>query len=650
MSSKGIKVRVYFWVAAAFLWCAVSGAERLGFTPLFNGTTLAGWQVQGTAAWRVESGEIVGSVKSGGAGGWLVLDRAYEDFILEFSVRCTNCESGILLRGAPLKDHMSRLYASLSGAAAGALSTITLNAQGQVVERKSVPTPTARHGAVASGAAEGVCPPIPCEGINDPQAGPLRWPPESPVRISERSNGWKQVRITMRGAVAGSSERRRYGKVALHIAGPAGAEARFKDISLLDLTRRITVPSTDVTGAGFRKQQLTDFFYAEGIAAGDLNRDGVPDVVVGPLYYLGPDYKVAREIYPPETINPSGSGEHGNYTNCFLSYVYDFNGDGWPDVLMVMGFGPSPDFSGHLFINPQGGSCHWDNYDVLPSITAETTQLVDIDGDGRPELVMSQDDQIGYAKADWSDSTKRWTFHAVSQKGDWAPHGFGVGDVNGDGRIDILQGGGWWEQPPKGTNGLWKFYPVQFGSAPEFFLRGGADMFLYDVNGDGLPDVITSLNAHGPGLAWYEQKRDGQRVISWKQHLIMGNPAESSGSREKWEETDKAVAFTELHALALADMDGDGLKDIITGKRWWSHGYIPEENEVDSPAVLYWFKLVRKPGGEVEFVPHLIHNDSGVGTQIVAADMNGDGMPDVLTTARKGTFIFFNELKKAARK
>jgi hypothetical protein len=454
----------------------------------------------------------------------------------------------------------------------------------------------------------------------------------------------------MRSGAVTSDERSCYGRVALHISGPSGAEVRFKDISLLDLTRRVAAPSNDITGPAFRKQQLSDLFYAEGIAAGDLNRDGVPDVVAGPLYYLGPDYKLAREIYPPETINASGIAEHGNYTNCFLAYVYDFNGDGWPDVLMVMGFGPSPDFSGHLFINPQGESRHWDNYDVLPSITAETTQLVDIDGDGRPELLMSQNDQIGYAKPDWTDPTKPWAFHPVSEKGTWAPHGFGVGDVNGDGRMDILQGGGWWEQPPKGTEGLWKFNPVQFGSAPDFFLRGGADIFVYDVNGDGLPDVITSLNAHGPGLAWYEQKRDAQGVISWKQHIIMGDASGNADARRNWEETDKTVAFTELHALALADMDGDGLKDIVTGKRWWSHGYIPEESHVNSPPVLYWFKLVRKSGGKVEFVPHLINNNSGVGTQIVATDMNGDGTPDVLTTARKGTFIFFNEVKNSARR
>jgi len=634
-------MRKNFWVAIAgsvsifsFSLGRSSNAESSRLMPVFNGTTLAGWHVQGEADWRVQDSDIVGSVgKADRAGGWLVLDHAYEDFILEFSFRCTECDAGVLLRAAPLNwSHFSHpatggegksgFYVSLSGANTGAMAVVTVDAQGQVIEQKSLPKPTGEY---------------------------------RPVEITNGPDGWKQVHITMRGdatpkprnastAHATSDERSRYGQLALHISGSPAAEVRFKNISLLDLTMRAAGLAANVTGPGFRKQQLTDLFYAEGIATGDLNRDGIEDIAAGPFYYLGPDYKIAGEIYAPETVNPAGSGEHGNYTDCFLAYLYDFNGDGWPDFLKI-------NFEGaYLYIKPRGESRHWDQHKVVTGIFSETTQLADIDGDGHPELLIAQGgeahNQIGYAKPDWSDSTKPWTFHPISEKGTWAPHGFGIGDVNGDGRIDILQGGGWWEQPPKGTDELWKFHPVQFGHGTEPYLNGGADMFLYDVNGDGLPDVITSLNAHGPGLAWYEQKRDSQGVISWRQHIIMGDPSESADARRNWEETDKTVAFTELHALALADMDGDGLKDIVTGKRWWSHGYIPEENDLDSPPVLYWFKLVRKPGGEVEFVPHLINNDSGVGTQIVVTDMNGDGTPDVLTTARKGAFIFFNELSK----
>jgi hypothetical protein len=91
-------------------------------------------------------------------------------------------------------------------------------------------------------------------------------------------------------------------------------------------------------------------------------------------------------------------------------------------------------------------------------------------------------------------------------------------------------------------------------------------------------------------------------------------------------------------------MDGDGLKDIVIGKRFWSHGRTadPERN---SAAVLYWFKLVRGADHSAEFVPHLIDNDSGVGTQVVAGDINGDGLPDVVVSNKKGAFVFLQEKK-----
>ena len=98
------------------------------------------------------------------------------------------------------------------------------------------------------------------------------------------------------------------------------------------------------------------------------------------------------------------------------------------------------------------------------------------------------------------------------------------------------------------------------------------------------------------------------------------------------------VKFSELHAIDLVDMDGDGLKDIVTGKRFWSHGRTGDPDRNDA-AVLYWFKLVRGADKRVDFVPHLIDNDSGVGTQVVATDVNGDGLPDVVVGNKKGAFV-----------
>ncbi len=233
-------------------------------------------------------------------------------------------------------------------------------------------------------------------------------------------------------------------------------------------------------------------------------------------------------------------------------------------------------------------------------------------------------------KSDASDPAKPWVFHAISPNNKYGnfTHGMGVGDVNGDGRMDLIEKDGWWEQPASlAGDPIWVQHKWPFGG-------GGAQMYAYDVNGDGLPDIITSLAAHGFGLAWYEQYReDGES--KFREHLIMGKePAENK----------YGVKFSEVHALDLVDMDGDGLKDIVTGKRFWSHGRVGDPDRNDA-AVLYWFKLVRGADKTVDFIPYLIDDNSGVGTQVVAGDINGDGLPDVIVGNKKGAFIHFQEKK-----
>lgn len=620
----------------------------------FSGNDLNAWTTKGSGTWNVKDGEIVAN-----GGGWLILREGLEDFALSFLFRSSGAEVGIMLRNAPLScsrfshppgagGQTAGIYAALTDQNAGAIYLVTLDEDGKEVEKTPVPPPPLDLPGAEHKMAVGACAPVACAGINHPVGALTGYPPPPPVRIGKPENGWQRVEIFLRGSALGwdtsgvgkiAEERSHYGQIALHVSGGADAKAAFKDFAIFDLTQRVAGLAANEGVSQYR--QLTDLFYSEGVAAGDVNRDGFDEIIAGPFYYVGPDFKTAREIFPPTTVNAAGNNEHGNYSNTFLIHVHDFKGDGWPDILMIMGFGPMPSFSAYLFVNPRGERRHWDNYIILPSVSAETTLLVDIDGDGHPELVMSQDDRIGYAKPDRSDPTKPWTFIPVSEKGSWGPHGFGVGDVNGDGRPDIVQASGWWEQPATGTKGLWQFHPVAFGATEgEWFLRGGGDIVVYDVNGDGVPDIISSLNAHGPGLAWFEQQRDAQGHSTWKKHLIMGSPETSLAQRGDWEETDKSVAFTELHALALADLDGDGVPCIITGKRWWSHGYIYDENQVDNPPVLYRFKLDRQSKDSVRWIPRMLHSASGIGTQILTKDINKDGKIEIVTSARKGTFVF----------
>ena len=372
----------------------------------------------------------------------------------------------------------------------------------------------------------------------------------------------------------------------------------------------------------FNKITLTEKFYGEGIHHVDLNRDGEIDVISGPYIYEGPDFSKKTTYYAPEEVDPL------KYSENYFIATYDFNGDGQLDIFKYGRAGSKA----HWFANPGKGGGAWKEHLALDAPGNEARYFTDLDNDRRPEAVFVFEESLCVGWPDWNKIEEPWRVQKISRNLGWGKftHGLGVGDINGDGRNDVITKAGWWEQPPRNADrGEWIEHPYSFSEA------GGAQMLLYDVNADGKNDIITSLDAHGYGLAWFEQKMSGNE-ITFEKHMIIGD-------RKEFEEGKYPAVFTQLHALALGDFNGDGLMDFSSGKRHWAHG--PKgDPEGGAEPVLYWFELVRT-GDNIKYVPHLIDNQSGAGTTMETGDLNKDGRTDILVTNKYGAYLFINQRK-----
>jgi hypothetical protein len=360
----------------------------------------------------------------------------------------------------------------------------------------------------------------------------------------------------------------------------------------------------------------TEWHRPEGCCVLDVNGDGRLDVASGPYWYecIGSDPKRIDKV--------PGSGQSQEplwrrhalrecgrlapeYHRDFGEFALDVNGDGLDDIV-TGGWAEDPLV---WYENLGIVGKEWKKHEILAMKGGESFMTADVDRDGDLDIIPSFYSRTPVCWLEKKGS--QFIKHVVGTEQD--RHGVGFGDVDGDGRGDIVTSHGWYRAPEDPTSGQWEWHP-------EYDVGGEAciPMIVMDVNGDGRSDIISGAGHHH-GLAWFEQKPTASGR-EWVRHAI----------------DDTASQF---HTIAVADVDADGELDIITGKRYRGHN--GDDAGAYEPQGVYWFKIDRRTG---TFGRHVLAYNAmvGVGMNITVRDIDKDGDLDIVVPGKSGIYLFRN--------
>lgn len=359
-----------------------------------------------------------------------------------------------------------------------------------------------------------------------------------------------------------------------------------------------------LTLSGGRRQPELDFSKtmldggsAETAAFADINGDGKLDIVCGEYWYAAPNWKKTqfREL-----------NFDNNYIDAFSDLPMDVDGDGHVDLITATYFQKKLSW----YKNPGKGVGKWVEQIIDTAGPVEFAFLVDMDNDGKAREVLPQFG--GKTETAWYKFVNgKWEKVIVSQSNHG--HGIGAGDLNKDGRTDVITPEGWLEAPADPMQPNWKLHR-DFPT-----MKSLSFMHVIDINGDGRNDVVAG-NAHDYGFFWLEQNTGG----TFEQRMI----------DDSW---------SQPHTITMVDLNKDGKLDFLTGKRFMAHnGRDPGERE---PLGIYWFEFLKEPSGKIQWTKHVIDfsTRTGTGMQLAVADINGDGLLDFVAPGKSGLFLFLGK-------
>ncbi len=355
----------------------------------------------------------------------------------------------------------------------------------------------------------------------------------------------------------------------------------------------------------FRKALIADERY-EAAAFIDVNNNGVLDIVSGAWWYEGPDFKARHKI--------GDVAPQGEYFDDFSNIPLDINGDGLTDYLTGAWWSGTLQWRE----NPGDPEKEWPLHDIDKCGNIERASAWDIDGDGTIEIVPNCPGSPLALYKLITDKNGKGTgeFKKTVVREENQGHGLGCGDIAGNGRMDFALNNGWLEAPADPFNDEWIWHD-DFQLIPS----AGVPILVVDITGNGVNDIIVG-GGHAYGLDWWEQKlAGGERT--WVQHHI--DPFNSQYHDMKW-----------------LDIDGDGQCELVTGKRYRAHcGNDPGSTDDYG---CYYFKWT----GEC-FSKQVIQYGSprgdttGLGIYFDAADLTGNGLPDLLAPGKDGLYVLYNE-------